>query len=127
MELTTILFKEGKDINNNFYSNELLEKLAIEINNKDNNFGEFSNKEWENTVDLSKVSHSYTNARVKDGSLIVDIKILDTPKGIELKNLMENNNTLPSFGARGYGTVVDGIISEEDYKLVSINYILDEI
>lgn len=127
MELTTVLFKEGKDINNNVYSNELLERLAIEINSKDYNFGEFYKPEWSDVVDLSKISHSYNNARVESGSLIVDIKVLDTPEGIKLKELIEENHLNPIFGARGYGTVVNNVISEKDYKLVSINLIKDEI
>lgn len=73
-------------------------------------------------LSLESISHKITNIHIEDGWLVGDLSILETPKGILLKTLIEN----PACGFRpaGFGNIDDkGIVS--NYTLTSIDFVLN--
>lgn len=74
-------------------------------------------------VEISNVSHQVTNMRIENGKLLGTIKLLNTPNGIILKNLLDKGHC-GGFRPRGFGDVsADGTIT--NYKLISIDYVND--
>lgn len=75
-------------------------------------------------VSLQNVSHMITDLKIENSVLYGKVKILDTPKGKILKELVDNN--LIVFRPRGMGTVnADGTIS--NYKLHTFDAINKEL
>jgi hypothetical protein len=73
---------------------------------------------------LSNVSHVINNIRENNNNLYADIKILDTPYGDLLKNMI--NVGMPiSFSQRAMGNV-DSNGNITDYKVFSWDVIIDE-
>jgi hypothetical protein len=109
--------------NNRIYTRKLVEKIVED--QKEIYFGMIGMPTDHNaTVDFLKVSHACDNLRIEDDKLIADVKILDTPEGKVLKQLVES---VPSgaFRIAGYGTFVQGSLSGEvhEYTLTSINWV----
>lgn len=105
------------------YSTSLLEKLCKENDNvpgflnnpADLLLGDFK-------YDLSSISHQVKNLRLIDGLLMGDVLILDTPMGKLLGQVVSSG--AGAFKLSGMGSVINGIV-EDDYKLLSINYVFD--
>lgn len=67
------------------------------------------------TTDLSKVSHQIENLRIVDGNVVGTLKVLDTPNGNILKELMTHKD--------GSGFALRGIIqqpSRNEIELIDI-------
>jgi hypothetical protein len=123
---------EPRGKNSNIYSLDVLQKIIIDFNfmEEDSMLGEFSleESEWIKTqINLSKVSHLVKDLYLSDkNELLADIKILNTPSGLELeKNLDKVYFTLNGLGSLqanklGFYTVLD------NYKLISITANLDD-
>lgn len=67
-------------------------------------------------LNLATVSHVVENIRIEDDMLIGDVKILKTPEGKNLKELVDN----VVFRLAGTGILTREKIVD-DYKLISIN------
>lgn len=74
-------------------------------------------------VQFSQVSHKITDLRVEGNSMMVDIEVLNTPKGKELMKLLDSNSV--SFRTCGVGGIKDGVM-QDSYKLASINAVLND-
>ena len=78
-------------------------------------FGTIGMDDFNESVDLNRVSHRITNLRIEDGFLVGDVEILSTPMG----------KVLSEIGGMDYRTAgfadmdSNGIISK--YQLISIN------
>lgn len=74
-------------------------------------------------VNLTKVTHQFSNLAVEDGWLVGELKVLSTPFGPTLQQLMDANDI--SFRVSGVGRVDDsGVVS--DLKLISVSAVLKE-
>lgn len=115
MKIRTKLFKfNEKTHNGRIYPLELseyfLKDLPIygHISDDDNN---------DIGVNLKNVSHVIDNLELFENELYGDIKILDTPKGKVLSDLMKDN--LLYISSRGMGSIRED--SVYDYKLISFD------
>jgi hypothetical protein len=111
--------------NKRVYPKAILEDIAnkhVKTTLGELTFGYSVGYSGENSVvHLSEVSHEIIDLSVNNGYLEAVIKVLDTPKGKELKNI--NLNRL-AFRLRGFGNfeVNDNqIATVTDYKLVTID------
>lgn len=74
-------------------------------------------------VDLTKVTHQFSNLAVEDGWLVGELKVLSTPYGPTLQQLMDANDI--AFRVSGLGRVGDdGVVTE--FKLISVGAVLKE-
>lgn len=80
---------------------ELIEQIKNQINTKvetGSNLGVVNNG-WDNlTIDLSKVAFSYSNPQIINSKLYVDLQILETPKGDNLKKMLDFRGTTVGVG-----------------------------
>ena len=85
------------------------------------------------TIPLSKVAFAYSNPRIEEESLYVDVEILGTPQGEELKSLLdsvvfrtcgtiEHPSPAEPWDTVRYLLNVDLVVGE-DYKLITLNAI----
>ncbi len=73
-------------------------------------------------VDLSRVSHTVKNMRIENGALFGDIKVVGTPMGNIVKELLKSGIQV-DFRSRGTGKIAeDGTISE--YEFISVDAVL---
>lgn len=72
-----------------------------------------------NDVNLNRVSHIVENARVVDGSLVADIRVLDTPMGKIVESLIDNG-ILIKTSIRATGMVGDDN-TVTDLKLITFD------
>ena len=106
-----------------------LQKLCDHIN-QNTAFGKIGTDESDvSGIDVEKISHSITNAIIQDNKLMVTLKVLPTPQGEILLNML--NEYEESFGngglldrdhvmMNGVGRVDDGD-TVRNYSLLSIN------
>ena len=74
-------------------------------------------------VDLFNVSHSVSNLRLEDGYLVGTMKVLETPQGKMLKELLSTPPSL-DFRLAGVGKVDrNGVVS--DFTITSVNAVYD--
>ncbi len=110
------------------YSTSLLEKLCKENDNvpgflnKPDDLLFYSHGTGGIKYNLSAISHQVKNLRLIDGLLMGDILILDTPLGKLLGQVVSSG--AGAFKLCGMGSAINGIV-EDDYKLLSINYVFD--
>jgi hypothetical protein len=102
------------------YPSNVVEKMykKIAAAGPHERFGEMGMPE-SHTVNLSNVAFTYENPFLEDGNLYVDIHILETPKGKELKEMVGDM----VFTTAGIGIVDEDNIVQDDYELISINAI----
>lgn len=121
--------------NNRRYPIEVLESIKDQINkrNKDLNIGTIGYP-TDLIVSLSDSAFRYSNAIIENEILCVDIETVHTPKGVELRNMIDNEEDI-RFRPGGMSTLKGGIPSEVlnlidvpnevciDYKLITISAI----
>jgi len=93
-------------------------KEIKEISNNGTLLGELGHPDTFD-VHLSNVSHRISNIQERNNKLYADIKILDTPKGNILKNIIIVDKSI-SFNARGTGNV-DSNGNITDFKVFSFD------
>jgi hypothetical protein len=87
-------------------------------------FGQFGYPTEESkqaTIDLNSVSHVVESLRVEDGKLVGTIRVLGSPLGNILKELLLNNTPNCGFRPRGLACVThEGVIF--NYEYISIDF-----
>lgn len=123
MKFTTKLIEFDKENRNGrIYPKELMNPIMEQLNNKSTIYGELGQDNASMDVTLSNVSHTVENIYINDNAIYGDIRILDTPKGKIVKELLNNNQTI-GVASRGMGTINnDGTISS-NYKLFTFDLV----
>jgi len=89
--------------------------------------GSDSPREIHSTINLDRVSHEVRNPRMKDGYLVVDVKLLETPNGKILNKLhatgMNLRNNFRTRGLGCYSQGPDGTILVTNYQLISVDFV----
>jgi hypothetical protein len=121
--------------NNRRYPIEVLESIKDQINKKDKslNIGTIGYP-TDLIVSLSDSAFRYSNAVIENEILYIDIETVHTPKGVELRNMIDNKEDI-RFRPGGISTLKSGIPSEVlnlidvpnevciDYQLITISAI----
>ncbi len=76
------------------------------------NFGMLGSSDG--VITLDKVAFTYDNPQIIDGKLYIDFKVLDTPQGKILNELIDYRCTTSGYG------IIKGDKSIEDYTLASV-------
>lgn len=100
------------------YSAEVIAKIKkmIDAQQPNEKFGEYGYPQG-HTVSVEAVAFTYDNPTIKDDALYVDITILDTERGMELKSSLDDVRFVPV----GFGTVDnENKLDVETYTLISI-------
>ena len=108
--------------NNRIYPKALLEKLVVKHSQKEGvgtvGYPEWLPDELFGTVPLDKIAFAWSNLRLVENNLLADIKILPTPEGQKLEQLMSESE----FGFRTFGvsTLDKENIIGDDYQLIGL-------
>ena len=116
---------EQQNRNGRMYPLEVLQKeterYVTEYVNKNRAYGELGHPEGP-TINLERVSHMTKSLRQEGNNFIGKAKIMDTPYGNIVKNLMSEGATL-GVSTRGMGTLVernDGVkVVKDDFYLAT--------
>jgi hypothetical protein len=120
----------GKSDNGYIYPKEVLEssikKLKEDIDNRrfmgELKYDGYSGNERGSAVNLSSVSHIVTDIYFdNDDNLVGEIEILETPRGKDLKEIID----LVSFRPRGMGNITEDK-KVENYIMISVDAISKE-
>lgn len=104
------------------YSVEILERIAAQINSRPLGLPGQLNDAVDSRIKIRDVSHVVRpTARVEDGSLIVEIDVLNTPQGVILQAMLDVGLIAPALN--GVGSVDAAGRVGDDYELTSINLI----
>ena len=121
---------DTKNRNGRVYPNEIMEKEIGRYNNeyvKQNRaMGELGHPEGP-TVNLERVSHIIKNLSVDGKQIIGEAKIMDTPYGKIVKNLIDEGAKL-GVSSRGMGSLKeqDGVnVVQEDFMLAAVDVVAD--
>ena len=120
LERVKIIESDNPTPSGRIYPASVVEKMykKIAAAGPHERFGEMGMPEA-HTVDLSNVAFVYENPLLEDGILYVDINILETDKGNELKEIVDN----VEFKTTGFGEVDENNIIQDNYEMISINAI----
>jgi hypothetical protein len=95
-------------------STEVIESMKEQILEKvstGRNFGMLGSSDV--TIQFDKVAFTYSNPQIVDSKLYVDFKILDTPQGKVMKDLIDYRGTTSGYGIKNDKSI-------EDYTLASV-------
>lgn len=126
MKITTELLKIGeKNLNGRIYTEEAVNEMVNQFtwirNTNGVFFGQMGFPE-DLDVNLSKVSHSVERIWVENNTLYGEIRILDTPEGNKIRDIMAEVDRSVVFRSRSTGSVnEDGTVNIE--KLISFDAI----
>lgn len=113
---------ETKNRNGRLYPKEILEKEVSRYNkeyiNQNRAFGELGHPDGP-TVNLERVSHMITRLYPDGNNFIGEAKIMDTPYGKIVKNLIDEGAKL-GVSSRGMGSLV----SKQDAQVVKDDFYL---
>lgn len=118
------------NLNNRVYTRAALENACTEFQGKEClgmlGMPEYTGLGDECAVDMNRVSHVVTNLRMEDDRLIGDVRVLDTPCGNIVRQLIEAGAT-PMFRSAGIGNIkqVGDHFEVTDFRLVSVNAVSD--
>ena len=108
--------------NNRIYPKEVLEKVIEDFeNNKEEIFG-YIGMPLAGEDHIHNISHVIKKLYMSNNCLIADIKILDTPKGIELLRIIKEEEIV--FRLKGIAKtekISGNYLIKKGYKLLSIN------
>lgn len=105
IKMTAVLYKAGTTLydNNTIINSSLMKQMVDEFNErykKDQHnsyhYGTFSGNSFPN-VNFEDITHKINNVYIKDGCIMANIDILDTPKGKIVQKLLEYDNVKPSL------------------------------
>ena len=121
---------DTKNRNGRVYPGEVMSKEINRYNNeyvKQNRaMGELGHPEGP-TVNLERVSHIIKDLRVEGKQVIGKAKIMETPYGKIVKNLMEEGARL-GVSSRGMGSLKEQVgvnVVQEDFMLASVDVVAD--
>lgn len=124
MELKNQILKIADAVqrNGHVYTQAALEKAVANaqerIKNQNGILGVLGEPSHAGMVNLAEISHAVTNLRMDGDKMVADLKILETPRGLQLKKMIEAGHG-PQFNVSGYGSVSnDGKVS--DFELVTV-------
>lgn len=104
-----LLLNTNQTNNNRCYTIESLQSIADQINESPTH-KKFGRNKYESAIlTLSEASFTVSNAVIENNSLYIDIEVLSTPAGEELKNMINEVAFRP----------MTMIPSDEDYKIIS--------
>jgi hypothetical protein len=122
---TSVLKSNTVNLNGRMYTDECLEQMVAQFKQKVSNgvqmFGELGYPESTSFTSLERVSHQVENLQVEGDTLFAEIKVLDTPRGKELKTLLDDI----VFRPRMIGHVLEDNTVRVD-NLISFDAILKE-
>lgn len=126
MKITVPLLKIGeKNLNDRIYTEEAVNKMIDQFNEKRNAYGVFFGQMGfpeDMEIHFQHITHDVERIWVEDNTLYGEIKLLDTPKGNDIKNIMSEMDRAIVFRARSIGSVnEDGTVNIE--KLISFDAI----
>ncbi len=106
--------------NNRIYTRKCMEQAIADTKKlvEENRFVGELDQISSTSVNVSNVSHIVKNIRIEDNKVLADIQILNTPRGHQLKELLDEKKI--SFVPRGLGKI-DSDRTISDYKLISID------
>ena len=123
---------ELKNRNNRIYPMEILEKEVSRYNKeyvkKNRAFGELGHPDGP-TVNLERVSHMITKLYPEDKNFIGEAKIMDTPYGKIVKNLITEGAKL-GVSSRGMGSLIPGprgvnMVKDDFYLATAADIVAD--
>ena len=116
MEIKKVCITDEKSVPYNATnSTEVMELMKDQILakvEKGSNFGSLGSSDG--VIPLDKVAFTYENPQIINGQLYVDFKVLDTPQGKVMKDLIDYRST-----TSGYGIIREDK-SIENYTLASV-------
>ena len=115
--LKQLILNTNRTKNNRLYPIEVLETIKAQINAGGSNLGTIGYPE-DLEVSLSNAAFTYSNAVIENESLYADIETIHTPKGIELRKLIEVASDI-RFRPSGQATL-EGPMPVETHNLLNI-------
>lgn len=125
--LTRTVLKAGVvNSNGRIYSQDCILDINRQIQEKIKDgkelFGQFNSVEWTHGITLREVSHRIVDSNVEGDILGVKLKVLPTPKGKILMDLLKIDKNCMVFRPRGIGDV-SAAGKVQNYQLISIDAI----
>jgi hypothetical protein len=127
------VFARSEIVNENkrYYSRRVLEKALNESMESCKNgsmVGELDHPASPK-INVERISHKINNIRMdKDGQIVGEAEVLDTPHGMILQKLYEGNVRL-GISSRGFGTVAPNAKGlnevQDNYKLVTFDIVVN--
>ena len=119
--------------NGRIYREELMtreiDRLSEDLSNR-RVLGELDHP-TDGKTSLKRVSHLITNLKIKDGIIVGECEILNTPEGKTLKALIESKVQI-GISSRGYGSTrtstdskVEGEVVQDDFVLKTWDFVAD--
>lgn len=107
--------------NGNIYSNEVLDKAVEQFNkaSKRDTCFVVSDAEPDGRVMLSKVAAKVHHIQLRDGQLVCQLEMLDTPAGKDIQNILEQCTITPL----AYGSITDGKVSADDLNVYGFSFV----
>lgn len=102
------------------YTQVVAESIVTEVNSSNAMFATLDSS-FDMRVELERVAARIFNARIEDGYLVVDYKVLNTAFGVILKTLTESNVEL-YLAPVGTGQISDDFVVSE-YHLGHFNFL----
>jgi hypothetical protein len=120
MKLTKVMILNTEATKNNRrYPLPVLEKIRDQINSRDasRNLGTIGFPEGL-TISLQDAAFRYSNAVIEKEALYVDIETIHTPKGVDLRRMLEDEIDL-RFRPGGQATL-EGEMPQETHNLLGV-------
>lgn len=100
-----------------------MESIVKQCAEKKTLFGELGMPKEYRGIDLQRVSHEITNVHLDGGVLRANIKVLETPMGKVLKEILSSGASV-DYRLSGLGNLSkDGLVT--DFQFISINAVND--
>ena len=116
-----------KNRNGRVYPVDTLTKEVVRYNeqfiNKKRAFGELGHPDGP-TVNLERVSHMITSLKSEGKNFIGEAKIMDTPYGKIVKNLIDEGAQL-GVSSRGMGSISNGTVGRDFYLATAADIVAD--
>ena len=116
-----------KNRNGRVYPVDTLTKEVVRYNeqfiNKKRAFGELGHPDGP-TVNLERVSHMITSLKPEGKNFIGEAKIMDTPYGKIVKNLIDEGAQL-GVSSRGMGSISNGTVGRDFYLATAADIVAD--
>jgi len=126
MKIKTKLIEfEKENRNGRIYPKELMNSVMEQLKSKNSPlYGELGQDNNSFDISLKNISHTIENIYVDDNSIYGNIRILDTPKGKIVKELLNNSQSI-GIASRGMGSInSDGTVSD-NFKLLTFDLVAD--